>query len=142
MTVATFPPSTPAGLRIPPPTYQLLGAELLEAAEGRARVRFVPGPETANPAGLVQGGILVACLDDAMGPAVFSLGREGFFVTVSMSVSFLGKALPANALVGEATVVRAGRRHLLVEARLVRETDGAEVARASATSLLQQGDDR
>jgi hypothetical protein len=90
----------------------------------------------------VQGGILVACLDDVMGPAVFSLGREGFFVTVSMSVSFLGKAVPANALVGEATVVRAGRRHLLVEARLVRETDGAEVARASATSLLQQGVDR
>ena len=102
----------------------------------------MPGPETANPAGLVQGGILVACLDDVMGPAVFSLGREGFFVTVSMSVSFLGKAVPANALVGEATVVRAGRRHLLVEARLVRETDGAEVARASATSLLQQGVDR
>ena len=142
MTVATSPPSSSAGLRTPPPTYQPLGAELLEAAEGRARVRFVPGPETANPAGLVQGGILVACLDDVMGPAVFSLGREGFFVTVSMSVSFLGEAVPANAHVGEATVVRTGRRHLLVEGRLVHETDGAEVARASATSLLQQGDDR
>jgi uncharacterized protein (TIGR00369 family) len=142
MTVATSPPSTAAGFRIPPPTDQLLGAERLEAAEGRACVRFVPGPETANPAGLVQGGILVACLDDVMGPAVFSLGREGVFVTVSTSVSFLGKAAPANALVGEATVVRVGRHHLLVGARLVRETDGDEVARASATCLLQQGDDR
>jgi acyl-coenzyme A thioesterase PaaI-like protein len=90
----------------------------------------------------MQGGILVACLDDVMGPAVFSLGREGVFVTVSTSVSFLGKAAPANALVGEATVVRVGRHHLLVGARLVRETDGDEVARASATCLLQQGDDR
>ena len=142
MTVATSPPSTSAGLRTPPPTYQPLGAELLEAAEGRACVRFAPGPETANPAGLVQGGILVACLDDVMGPALFNLGHEGVFVTVSMSVSFLGEAVPANAHVGEATVVRTGRRHLLVEGRLVHETDGAEVARASATSLLQQGDDR
>lgn len=50
--------------------------------------------------------------------------------------------MPGQALVGEATVVRAGRRHLLVEARLVRERDGSEVARATATSLLQQGDDR
>jgi uncharacterized protein (TIGR00369 family) len=133
--------TTPA-LRIPPPTFQLLGAELLEAAEGRAKVRFVPGRDTTNPAGLVQGGILAACLDDVMGPAVFSLGREGFFVTVSMNVSFLGSAAPGQALLGEATVVRAGRRHLLVEARLVRERDGAEVARASATSLLQHGDDR
>jgi uncharacterized protein (TIGR00369 family) len=142
MTVATSPPSSSAGLRTPPPTYQPLGAELLEAAEGRAHVRFAPGPETANPAGLVQGGILVACLDDVMGPALFNLGHEGVFVTVSMSVSFLGEAVPANAHVGEATVVRTGRRHLLVEGRLVHETDGAEVARASATSLLQQGDDR
>lgn len=142
MTAAPSRPASSPALRLPPPTYQLLGAELLEVGEGRARVRFVPGPETANPAGLVQGGILVACLDDAMGPAVFSLGREGFFVTVSMSVSFVGKAEPGTALIGEATVVRAGRRHLLVEARLVRETDGAEVARASATHLLQHGDDR
>lgn len=134
MTVAAQAP-----LRIPPPTFQLLGAELLEAAGGRARVRFAPGHDTTNPAGLVQGGILAACLDDVMGPAVFSLGREGFFVTVSMTVSFLGKAEPGHALVGEATVVRAGRRHLYVEARLVRESDGAEVARATATSLLQHG---
>ena len=131
--------TTSAALRLPPPTFQLLGAELLEAAEGRARVRFVPGHDTTNPAGLVQGGILAACLDDVMGPAVFSLGRDGFFVTVSMTVSFLGKAEPGRPLVGEATVVRAGRRHLFVEARLVRESDGAEVARASATSLLQHG---
>ena len=89
----------------------------------------MPGHDTTNPAGLVQGGILAACLDDVMGPSVFSLGREGFFVTVSMTVSFLGKAEPGHALVGEATVVRAGRRHLHVEARLVRESDGAEVAR-------------
>ena len=99
----------------------------------------MPGHDTTNTAGLVQGGILAACLDDVIRPAVFSLGREGFFVTVSMTVSFVGKAEPGRALVGEATVVRAGRRHLYVEARLVRESDGAEVARATATSLLQHG---
>jgi uncharacterized protein (TIGR00369 family) len=139
MTTTASSRPTSAPLRIPPPTFQLLGAELLEAADGGARVRFVPGHDTTNPAGLVQGGILAACLDDVMGPAVFSLGREGFFVTVSMTVSFLGKAEPGHALLGEATVVRAGRRHLYVEARLVRESDGAEVARATATSLLQHG---
>lgn len=125
--------------RIPPPTFQRLGAEMLEAADVRAKVRFVPGHDTTNPAGLVRGGLLAACLDDVMEPTAFSLGREGFFVTVSMTVSFLGKAEPGHALVGEATVVRAGRRHLYVEARLVRERDGAEVARAVATSLLQHG---
>jgi uncharacterized protein (TIGR00369 family) len=139
MTTTASCQPTSAPPHLPPPTFQLLGAEMLEAANGRAGVRFVPGHDTTNPAGLVQGGIIAACLDDVMGPAVFSLGREGFFVTVSMAVSFLGKAEPGHALVGEATVVRAGRRHLYVEARLVRETDGAAVARATATSLLQHG---
>lgn len=128
----------PGTLQIPPPTFRLLGAELLEAEDGRARVRFVPGPETGNPAGLVQGGILTACLDDVMGPAVFSLGRAGFFVTLSMAVTFLSSTRPGIALVGEATVVRAGRRHLAVEAQLRRESDGVEIARASSTNLLHE----
>ncbi len=76
--MTTTAPSQPtsAPLRIPLSTFHLLGAELLEAADGRAKVRFVPGHATTNPAGLVQGGILAACLDDVMGPAVFSLRRE------------------------------------------------------------------
>ena len=73
---------------------------------------------------------------------VCRLGREGVFGSVSMTLSFLGEAVPAKARVGEATGLRAGRRHRRVEARLAREADGAERARASATRLLQQGDDR
>jgi hypothetical protein len=49
---------------------------------------------------------------------------------------------PARCFPQPTYQVRAGRRHLLVEARLVRETNGAEVARASATSLLQHGEDK
>ena len=125
--------------RTPPPTFLSLGGELLGGSKGRSEARVVPGPHTANPAGLVQSGILAACLDDVMGLAVFSLGREGFCTTVSMSMSFLGKAEPGCGLLGEATVERAGRRHVAVEGRIVRERDGAEVARGSATSLLDRG---
>lgn len=43
MTTTASSQPTSAPLRIPPPTFQLLGAEFLEAADGRAKVRFVPG---------------------------------------------------------------------------------------------------
>jgi NADPH2:quinone reductase len=60
---------------------------------------------------------------------VCRLGHEGVFGSVSMTLSFLGEAVPAQARVGEATGSRAGRRHRRVEARLAREADGAERAR-------------
>ena len=133
------PASAPLG--DPPPTLQHLGAELLAASEDGARVRFMSRHDMAKPAGLVRGGggIFSPCLDVATGPKLSSLGREGFFVTVSMTVSFLGKTEPCHALVGEVTAERAGQQQLYVEARPVRESSGAEVARAAATSLLQHG---
>jgi acyl-coenzyme A thioesterase PaaI-like protein len=76
-----------------------------------------------------------------MGPAVFSLGRGGFFATVSMNVTYLKAARPHTPLIGQATVVHAGRRHIMVEASLVRESDGAEIARATSTNLLQGGEE-
>jgi acyl-coenzyme A thioesterase PaaI-like protein len=131
--------TAPTPRHFPPPPLHVQGAELLEAVDGRARVRFVPGPDAASPTWRVQGGYLAACLDEVIGPAVVSLGREGSSATVLMTVTFLGQAEPGQALLGEATVVHAGARHVLVEARLVRERNGAEVARASATSRPQDG---
>ena len=82
----------------PPPPPHVQGAELREAVDGRARVRFVPGPDAASPTWRVQGGYLAACLDEVIGPAVVSLGREGSFATVLMTVTFLGQAEPGQAL--------------------------------------------
>lgn len=124
---STQPASAPLG--DPPPTLQLLGAGLLAASEGGARERFMSRHDMAKPAGLVRGGgILSPCLDVATGPTLSSLGRDGFFVTESMSVSSLWKTEPGRALVGEATAERAGQQQLYVEARPVRESSGAEVA--------------
>lgn len=126
-------------LQLPPATYELLGAELLEARKGRALVRFHPGPDTRNPAGLVQGGILAACLDDVVGPAILSTGRAGFFATVSMNVFYLKATRPNIPLVGEARVVQSSSSHMVVEASLTRECDGVEIARATSTNLLKVG---
>lgn len=126
MTITTSSQPCSAPLRIPPPTFPLPGAELVEAAEGRAKVRFVPRHDTTIPADLVQGGILTACLNDVMGSAVSSLGRDGFFVTVS----FLGKAEPGRTLVAAGVLTP----HVGLEAALERAAD-AHAAMESRTTM-------
>jgi acyl-coenzyme A thioesterase PaaI-like protein len=55
-----------------PPCAALLGLQVIgvDRMTRSVRVRFEARPEFCNPAGNVQGGLLTAMLDDAMGPAV------------------------------------------------------------------------
>jgi acyl-coenzyme A thioesterase PaaI-like protein len=52
-----------------PPSARHLGFELIDFSvdAGWAEVAFMPWPEFANPAGMVQGGFICAMLEDAMG---------------------------------------------------------------------------
>lgn len=122
---STQPASAPLGDPPPPSSSSAPGClRHLKVAPGSASC---PATTWPNPLVLCGGGILSPCLDVATGPTLSSLGRDGFFVTESMSVSSLWKTEPGRALVGEATAERAGQQQLYVEARPVRESSGAEV---------------
>ena len=83
----------------------------------------------------MQGGILTAMLDDAMGPAVFVM-TEGrlYTATISMTVNFLAPAEP-GPIVGEANVTQLGKTVAFVEGRLLAE-DGTVLATATASARL------
>ncbi len=103
--------STPLDTLPTPPCSKLLGWNPLDARpeEGWIRIGFDGKPDFCNPAGLIQGGILTAMLDDTMGPAVF-VKTEGrlYTATISMSISFLAPA-KIGPIFGEATVVLLGK---------------------------------
>jgi len=122
--------------RLPPPTFEYLTGEALEQAPGRVRCRFRPTEEMTNPWGAVQGGILAAFFDDTMGPAVVSVANGRGFTTVSIHVTYLRPALPGDAVVCDATVVKHGRTQAYAEASLTRESDGELLARASSVNLF------
>ena len=120
-----------------PPCADLLGWRLLEhdAASGSAKIAFESRPEFLNPAGVVQGGILSAMLDDTMGPAVLLMtGGRFYTVTIGMTVAFLAPARPGR-FVGEGRVVQLGKTIAFLEAGL-RDRDGTLVARASSQARL------
>jgi uncharacterized protein (TIGR00369 family) len=120
-----------------PPCAKLLGWKLLDARpeEGWIRIGFDGRPEFCNPAGLIQGGLLSAMLDDTMGPAVFvKTNGQLYTATISMSVSFLAPA-KIGPIIGEASVVQLGKTVAFMEGKLMDEA-GCLLATATANARL------
>jgi len=92
-------------------------------------------PEFCNPAGLVQGGVLSAMLDDTMGPAVFVMTEGRLFTsTITMTVNFLAPAKP-GPIVGEARVTQLGKTIAFAEGKLI-AADGVTLATATTSARL------
>ena len=120
-----------------PPCAKLLGWHVIDAdpKAGRVKIGFEGKPEFCNPAGFIQGGLLSAMLDDAMGPAVL-LHTDGaaYTTTISMNVNFLAPAR-VGPLVAEAHVVQVGKTVAFIEAKLT-NAEGAVVATATSTARV------
>lgn len=120
-----------------PPCSKLLGWRLIETdpANGRIKVGFDGKRDFCNPSGFIQGGFLVAMMDDTMGPAVFVMteGRE-YTPTITLTANFLSPA-KVGPLICEAKVVQKGKAVVFVEAKLTDEA-GALIATATSTSRL------
>lgn len=118
------------------PSARLLGCEIIgvDHKAGIARARFLAQPEFCNPMGVIQGGFLVAMLDEVM--AVAALAHAALDVqypTLDLATRFLAPAKP-GPLLGEGRVLRRGRQIAFLEGTLTDEA-GLMLARASATAI-------
>jgi uncharacterized protein (TIGR00369 family) len=120
-----------------PPCAELLGLTLLDhnPSERWARFSFEGRPEFLNPAGVIQGGILAAMLDDTMGPTVLlASGGTLYTVTITLNVSFFQPAR-AGRLLSEGLVVSMGKTIAFMEAT-ISNTEGIKLARATGSARL------
>jgi len=123
------------GLVETPPAAALLGWKALSLEPGHVRVRYTAKPEFANPQGAVQGGFLAAMLDDAMGPALFTLlAAEDFAPTIEMKVNFVRPAR-TGPIIAEGSVVHKASSIAFLEGRLMTD-DGDLIATATATARI------
>lgn len=120
-----------------PPIAKHLGFELVDADSERGwiRVKFTPRPEFLNPMGVVQGGLLIAMLDDTMGPAIV-VKSKGQIVGSSIDIAthFL-RPVRLGTIYTEAEVIRMGRSVAFMEGKLFDEKDRL-CATASTSSML------
>jgi uncharacterized protein (TIGR00369 family) len=126
----------------PPPIATTLGLVFkhVDAGAGTIEVEFTAKPEFANPAGNVQGGILGAMLDDAMGTALAATLAKGEFApTLNLSIAFERPAKPGS-IQGKGRVLKRGKDVCFLAGELFQ--NGERVASATATALVRRLQDR
>jgi acyl-coenzyme A thioesterase PaaI-like protein len=101
---------------------------------GEVAIEFDAQPAFGNHSGHIQGGFAVAMLDAVISIAAFAK-LEAWLPTVEIKASFLAP-LPVTGCRGEGRVIRAGRRIVFVEARLL--ANGEVAVTASATVIGKQ----
>lgn len=126
-----------AGELPPPPIMQLVGADRIEAEEGRVTVLMPAAEFHYNPLGSVHGGVIATLLDTAAGCAVHSTLPAGVgYTSLDLTTKFLRPVTVGSGMLRcEGTVISRGRRTALAEARLSDEA-GQLVAHATSSCML------
>ena len=100
---------------------------------GRVVLRFAAQPAFRNYHGLVQGGFAVAMIDVVMSIAAYAKTRV-WLPTVEIKSTFVAPLMLGESR-GEATVIKAGRQLVFLEAKLW-GPDGNLAVHATATASL------
>jgi len=99
----------------PSPLCVWLHGRLTDVSIGKASIEYVVRKEMTNPLGTLQGGMFTAMMDDTLGVAVYSLGKDKFYTTVNFYVDYLESAVEGDAITVTAEVVRHGNTMVNVE---------------------------
>ena len=117
---------------------ELLGIEIEERADGRAKLAFRAKEEHLNDGGIVHGGAIATLADCAMGSALASTLDDGEQpLTVEAKVNYLEPG-ERGTIVAEARVRRKGKRFTVLEAEVSQRDSGEHIAYATATFTILQ----
>lgn len=118
------------------PFYRHLGIELVEAWNGRSRVRMMASPNLLNGRGEVHGGAIATLLDAALSNAARAALPPGASTrTLQFTTHFLEPG--HGTLMADGHAVRAGTATITAEAH-VRDEAGTLVAQALGTMRIMR----
>ncbi|HRI65519.1 MAG TPA: PaaI family thioesterase [Polyangium sp.] len=108
--------------------------ECIEAGYARLRMQF--DERHVRPGGTIPGPLLVVVADAALYAMVMSvLGMELLAVTSNLNIHFLRKPLP-TAVIGEATMIRHGRRSIVGQVILYSDGESEPIAHVTSSYAL------
>ena len=112
------------------------GVVVESVGENRARVRYRFTESMIRPGGTVSGPTLMSLADAAMYAAILAnLDGQEMAVTQNLNINFLSKPAPAD-LIGEAEIIRLGRRSAVLEVRIYSAGNAPMVAHVTATYAM------
>ncbi len=121
-----------AGSALPPFTVEEADFDV-----GRVVLRFAPQPAFQNYHGNVQGGFAVALVDVLVSIAAFAKTRA-WLPTVEIKSTFVAPLMLGESR-GEASIIKAGRQLVFLEAKLW-GADGKLAVHATATAFVPRPD--
>ncbi len=98
---------------------KLVGAEILDAKDGYAKVTLKITREHTNSAGMTHGGVIFALADCAFAEAVNFGDKQA--VAVQVSINFLKPSSEGDALVAEAVRISEGKNFSLCDVKVSKE---------------------
>ena len=123
------------GLEIPPKIYQLMQGEVLDYQENKElTIQFPVKEEYQNPIGHMQGGMILAAVDNTLGPLSYIVAPPS--VTVQLNTQYIRPVSPKDKYIKvTAELVDRTRNQLLLRAKVVNELDKL-VALCQATQQI------
>jgi len=104
-----------------------------QVASMRARLRMIHHPSQLRPGGTISGPSIFALADVALYVAILAqIGRVKLAVTTNLNINFLSKPAPRD-LIGEALLLKLGKRLAVGEVRIWSDDEEALVAHATGT---------
>jgi acyl-CoA thioesterase len=119
----------------PSAAWEWMGFEILDVAEGRARLAMTCRPEMTNVQGVTHGGFLSTLADSVMGLTMASALPDGErHYSFDLKVTFVSPAEIGDRLVADGRLLHAGRRTGVCEARI--EGPGRRLVATSTASFI------
>jgi uncharacterized protein (TIGR00369 family) len=123
----------------PPPVSALLGLRLVSIEDETVVFEMDVRPEQANPMGTLQGGVICALADAAMGTAYATRLQEGeTFTTLELKANYL-RQVTDGKLFATARVVHGGRTIGLTVCEVM-DGEGRRVAYLTSTCMTLRGE--
>ena len=121
------------------PFAAVLGAQVIEASPGVVRAFVAWDASRCTAGGVLHGGLLMGLADACGGLAAFLNLPEGAAGTTTLeSKTNLFKAVRGGAVTAESRPLHAGRSTIVVDT-VLRDDDGALVARTTQTQMVLRG---
>lgn len=92
------------------PLMRWLNPTLLSVTEGELEFSYLIREEMTNPMGILHGGTTAAIIDDAVGAAVFSLGKPNMYTTVNLAVDYFASAKAGDTIIAKTSITKNGNQ--------------------------------
>jgi acyl-coenzyme A thioesterase 13 len=117
------------------PFHRWLAPVILAVETGEVELKYNIRPEMLNPMNTLHGGVTAAIVDDAIGVAVFSLGKKSFHTTVNVVVDYLAPCMPGDNLIVKASVLKNGKTLVHGQCEMYSEKTGKLLSRGIANLM-------